>query len=273
MHLSRRTLLAGLASLGLAPLIRTTSADPTSTPEPTLPEPGAKVFRIGVPAKALTTDPAITSDVETHRLARQVYQTLIGVDEETGETIPQLAAEWSVSDTGREVIFTLEPDISFHDGTELTADVVVENFQRWGTADQLLGSQFDDVGRLPFSIIFGGFSSQEACLLETVEATGELEVTVTLRQPVTNLISALTHPAFSITSPNSWAAFDAALNDGLPLIPLAGSGPYRWGALDGATIQLEAVNAAQDVEVLSVPNLHERVYGLSTQQLDVFDAV
>ncbi|OAV62508.1 ABC transporter substrate-binding protein [Enteractinococcus helveticum] len=273
MHLSRRTMLAGLASLGLAPLIRATTADPTPTPEPTLPAPGAKVFRIGVPAKALTTDPAVTNDVETHRLARQVYQTLIGVDEETGETIPQLAAEWTVSDTGREVVFVLEPGISFHDDTELTADVVVENFQRWGTADQLLGSQLDDVGRLPFSIVFGGFSSEDACLLDAVEATGELEVTVTLRRPVTNLIAALTHPAFSITSPNSWAEFDAALNDGLALIPLAGSGPYRWGGLEGATIQLEAVNAQHNVEVLSVPNLHERLYGLSTQQLDVFDAV
>ena len=273
MHLSRRTVLAGLASLGLAPLIRATSSAPTPPSEVTTPEPGAKTFRIGVPAKALTTDPAVTNDVETHRLARQVYQTLIGVDEETGETIPQLAADWTVSDNGREVVFELEPDLTFHDGTELTADVVVDNFQRWGTADTLLGSQLDDLGRLPFSNVFGGFTSEDACLLETVEATGQLEVTVTLRRPVTNLIAALTHPAFSITSPASWAEFDAALADGLPLIPLAGTGPYRWGALDGATIHLDAVDAEHDVEVFSIPNLHERLYGLSTKQLDVFDGV
>ena len=271
MHLSRRTMLAGLASLGLAPLIRSTSLEPT--PEVTTPAPGAKVFRIGVPAKALTTDPAVTNDVETHRLARQVYQTLIGVDDETGETIPQLAADWTVSDNGREVVFELEPDLTFHDGTPLTADVVVENFQRWGTADKLLGAQLDDVGRLPFSIVFGGYTSEDACLLETVEATATLEVTVTLRRPVINLIAALTHPAFSITSPDSWADFDAALTQGLPLVPLAGTGPYRWGDLQGATVQLEAVNAAHNVEVLTVPNLHERLYGLSTKQLDVFDAV
>ena len=273
MHLSRRTVLAGLASLGLAPLIRSTSSADLPAGEVTTPAPGAKTFRIGVPAKALTTDPAVTNDVETHRLARQVYQTLIGVDEETGETIPQLAADWTVSDNGREVVFELEPDVTFHDGTELTADVVVDNFQRWGTADTLLASQLDDLGRLPFSNVFGGFTSEDTCLLETVEATGQLEVTVTLRRRVTNLIAALTHPAFSITSPASWAEFDAALADGLPLMALAGTGPYRWGALDGATIHLDAVDAEHDVEVLSVPNLHERLYGLSTKQLDVFDGV
>lgn len=275
MHLSRRTVLTGLVSLGIAPLLRETApTQATPSPAETLsPNSGAQVFRIGVPAKALTTDPAVTNDVETHRLARQVYQTLIGVDEETGETIPQLAQEWTLSEDGRELVLELASGVTFHDGTELSADVVVENFQRWGNADALLGSQLTNLGRLPFSVVFGGFLSEDACLLDSVESTEELQVTVTLRQPVTNLISALTHPAFSITSPTSWADFDKALGNGLPLIPLAGSGPYRWGATDGATIQLTAVDADHDVEVLSVPNLHERLYGLSTEQLDVFDAV
>src|SRR5699024_11613972 len=86
-------------------------------------------------------------------------------------------------------------------------------------------------------------------------------------------IPALTHPAFSITSPKSWAEFDAALADGLPMIPLAGTGPYRWGDTDGETIGLAAVDADHEVAVLTVANLHERLYGLSTEQLDVFDAV
>ncbi len=271
MHLSRRTVLAGLASLGLVPFVRPTSAAPT--PEGPVPATGHDVFRIGVPAKAMTTDPSVTNDVETHRLARQVYQTLIGVDAETGETIPQLAADWTVSGNGREVVFELEPGITFHDGTELTADVVVENFQRWGSADKLLGARLPNVGRLPFSVVFGGYLSEDACLLDTIEATADDEVTVTLRRPVTNLLPALTHPAFSITSPDSWADFDAALADGLPLVPLAGSGPYRWGDTEGATIHLQAVDADHAVEVHSVPDLHERLYGLSTKQLDVFDAV
>src|SRR5699024_7760145 len=49
--------------------------------------------------------------------------------------------------------------------------------------------------------------------------------------------------------------------------------PYRWGDTSGETIGLESVNDGHDVAVLAIPNLHERLYGLDTQQLDVFDAV
>src|SRR5699024_5796694 len=234
----------------------------------------AETFRIGVPSRALTTDPAVTNDVETLRLARQVYQNLIGVDDETGETIPALAADWTISDDGLEFVFELDEDVVFHDGTELTADIVVENFQRWGNVDKILGAKrVRQTGRLPFSVVFGGYASEDTCLLESVEATDDLEVTLTLTEPVPRLIDALTHPAFSITSPDSWAEFDAALPDGLPMVPLAGTGPYRWGDTSEATIELTAVEAEHDVAVLTVPNLHERLYGLSSEQLDVFDAV
>src|SRR5699024_7589250 len=116
---------------------------------------------------------------------------------------------------------------SFHDGTELTADVVVKNFERWGSVNKLLGDQrLRQVGRLPYSVVFGGYFDQDACLLETVEASSEHIVTLTFTEPVQALIRSLTHPAFAISSPESWADFDAALQDGLPLVPLAGTGPY-----------------------------------------------
>ncbi len=276
MHLSRRTVLAGLASLGLVPF----AAPSAATPSPAALTPTVstnltpEIFRIGVPSRALTTDPAVTNDVETLRLARQVYQNLVGVDNETGENIPALAADWTISEDGTEVVFELQEEVTFHDGTDLTADVVVDNFARWGTANELLGSaRLKQAGRLPFSVVFGGYISEESCLVEAVEATDDHEVTLTLREPIPQLIGALTHPAFSITSPASWADFDAALADGLPMIPLAGTGPYRWGKSSETAISLAAVDADHDVDVLTIPNLHERLYGLRTEQLDVFDGV
>ena len=273
MQLSRRTLLAGLASLGIAPFTEF-SAAPQPARFTTDTVTSSATFRIGVPSRALTTDPAVTNDVETLRLARQVYQNLIGVDDETGETIPSLAADWTISDDGLEFVFELDEDVVFHDGTELTADIVVENFQRWGNVDKILGAtRVRQTGRLPFSVVFGGYLSEDTCLLESVEATDDFEVTLTLQQPVQHLIAALTHPAFSITSPGSWEAFDAALADGLPMLPVAGTGPYRWGDTTEASIHLESVTADHDVHVMTIPNLHERLYGLTTEQLDVFDAV
>ena len=274
MHLSRRTLLAGLASLGLAPLVPTAAASQSTVQSQSVPETAARTFRIGVPAKALSTDPAVTNDVETHRLARQVYQNLIGVDAETGETVAELATDWTFSDDGLQLALELKHDVTFHDGTKLTADVVVENFERWGSVNELLGEQrLRQVGRLPFSVVFGGYLDQEACLLTSVVASSEHIVTLTFTEPVQALIRSLTHPAFAISSPESWAEFDTALQDGLPLVPLAGTGPYRWGDTSGETIGLESTNDGHDVAVLAIPNLHERLYGLDTQQLDVFDAV
>ncbi|NWN88597.1 MAG: hypothetical protein HLX51_08680 [Micrococcaceae bacterium] len=271
MHLSRRALLAGFASLGLTPFVAPAAASPQQSPSP---GSTSRTFRIGVPARALTTDPAVTNDIETHRLGRQVYQNLIGVDEETGETIPELAIDWSFSNDGLELVLELDEDVTFHDGTELTAEVVVSNFERWGSVDELLGDeQLRQVGRLPYSVVFGGYASEDSCLLESVEATDEYTVTLTLTDPVQSLISSLTHPAFAISSPASWAAFDEALDNGLPHVPLAGTGPYRWGDTSGSTLALESVNNGNDVAVIPVPNLHERLYGLTTEQLDVFDAV
>src|SRR5699024_1349887 len=231
MHLSRRALLAGFASLGLTPFVAPAAASPQQSPSP---GSTSRIFRIGVPARALTTDPAVTNDKETHRLGSQVYQNLIGIDEETGETIPELAVDWSFSNDGLELVLELDDDVTFHDGTALTAEVVVSNFERWGNVDELLGDeQLRQVGRLPYSVVFGGYASEDSCLLESVEATDEYTVTLTLTKPVQSLISSLTHPAFAISSPASWAAFDEALDDGLPHVPLAGTGPYRWGDTTG----------------------------------------
>lgn len=273
MQLSRRALLAGFASLGLAPFVTPAAASDTQQPGNSTAQ-SSRTFRIGVPARALSTDPAVTNDIETHRLSRQVYQNLIGVDEETGETIPELASEWEFSSDGLELTLHLAEDVTFHDGTDLTAEIVVQNFDRWGSVNDLLGEErLRQVGRLPYSVVFGGYFDQDACRLESVEATSNHIVTLTFREPIRAIIRSLTHPAFAITAPDSWADFDAALDDGLPMIPLAGTGSYRWGDTSSDTIGLESINGGHNVAVMAIPNLHERLYGLDTQQLDVFDAV
>src|SRR5699024_2413527 len=115
LQLSRRTVLAGLASLGLTPFITPASAASSETTDTT------DIFRIGVPARAITTDPSVTSDIESHRLSRQIYQNLIGVDPETGETIAELATDWTLRDDGLKLDLQLQQDVTFHDGTKLTA--------------------------------------------------------------------------------------------------------------------------------------------------------
>src|SRR5699024_12016993 len=124
---------------------------------------------------------------------------LIGIDPETGETIAELATDWTFSDDGLQLVLELEHDVSFHDGTELTADVVVKNFERWGSVNKLLGDQrLRQVGRLPYSVVFGGYFDLDACLFVTVEESSEHIVPLTFTEPVQTLIRSLTHPAFAI---------------------------------------------------------------------------
>lgn len=48
-----------------------------------------------------------------------------------GELQPSLATDWTVEDGGRTVVFNLREGVTFHDGSELTADDVVYTFE-WG---------------------------------------------------------------------------------------------------------------------------------------------
>ncbi len=83
--------------------------------------------------------------------------------------------------------------MTFHDGTELTADVVAANIRRWGRLDYLYG--FGAVSAstpLAFPTAFGGFAEEDSCVLESVEAEDELTLVLTLTEPVVYLLQALT---------------------------------------------------------------------------------
>ncbi|MFF1530082.1 ABC transporter substrate-binding protein [Cellulomonas sp. NPDC058312] len=57
-------------------------------------------------------------------MTRNVYEGLTSVDVD-GSVVPTLAESWDVSEDGLAYTFHLQPDVTFHDGTALTADDVV----------------------------------------------------------------------------------------------------------------------------------------------------
>lgn len=57
-------------------------------------------------------------------MTRNVFEGLTSVDVD-GQVIPTLAESWDVSEDGLTYTFHLQPDVTFHDGTPLTADDVV----------------------------------------------------------------------------------------------------------------------------------------------------
>lgn len=51
-------------------------------------------------------DPAFASDGETFRVARQIFEGLVGTEPGTADPAPLLATEWESSDDGLEYTFS-----------------------------------------------------------------------------------------------------------------------------------------------------------------------
>src|SRR5690606_25115195 len=68
---------------------------------------------------------------------RQVLDTLLSENPDSGELEPYLAESWEVSDGGRTYEFTIREGVTFSNGEELTARVVADNFEKlWELAEQ-----------------------------------------------------------------------------------------------------------------------------------------
>ena len=77
----------------------------------------------------VTLDPSIEYS-NGIMVLQNVYETLTHYDPETGEVVPMLATSWSSNEDGTVWVFQLRDDVTFHDGSKLTAQQVVNSFKR-----------------------------------------------------------------------------------------------------------------------------------------------
>lgn len=110
------------------------------------------------------TDPAFISSDSEVLFANHVYDYLVDISPDN-QIVPRLALDWTVSSDGLIYIFTLASGVVFHDGSALSADDVVWTFDR--LRDPEIGS--------PTADLYGNVIG--------VEATGDLEVAFTLKEP------------------------------------------------------------------------------------------
>jgi len=109
------------------------------------------------------TDPSLISSDSEVLIANHVYDYLVDVDPDN-EIQPRIARDWNISDDGLTYTFTLAEGVTFHDGSEMTAQDVVYTFRR-----------LRDTEGLPTADLYSG--------IESIEATGDLEVTFTISEP------------------------------------------------------------------------------------------
>lgn len=155
-------------------------------------------LRVVGPFEVHSLDPIADGEVFT-RL--EVAETLVTADE-TGRIVPGLATGWDSTDRGRTWTFDLPADVTFHDGTPLTAEAVVSSLEL--------------------------AAAQEASPLAGVPITEmraeDADVVVELESAYDLLPAVLTHYSAQVLAP---AAYD---QDG-SVTEVIGTGPYRVESL------------------------------------------
>ncbi|NKX50730.1 ABC transporter substrate-binding protein [Arthrobacter deserti] len=233
--------MAGCTSPG-APAPGQTSGPPSTAP-------ARLTFTMGTAASPVSLDAALVSDTESFRVTRQILETLIDVDQNTGVPAPLLATKWEELNDRRSYRFTLRPGVTFHDGTAFDAEAVRANFERWFNLPKKIRPAN---GRLPFVAVFGAHADSRAeSLYVDCKVLGPLEAQLDLSQPYTGLVAALASPAFGISSPAALAkgrADELSQERGgtrishYGLHPV-GTGPFKLAGWEEGTVVLSAFDS------------------------------
>ncbi len=198
-----------------------------------------------------TLDPHRQWNPDSYTVYRNIYDNLVTRDS-AGTIVPQVATEWNaINDT--QVEFTLRDDITFHDGTPLTAADVVFSVKR------IINPEF----RSPQ---LGQFSK-----ITDAVANGPHSVTLTTDGPYPVLLAQLVK--LSIV-PKAYA--EQVGDEQLNLNPM-GSGPYKFKEWrKGVKVVLErnddywrGTPPFATVEFAAVPDAATRIADLRTGKADL----
>jgi peptide/nickel transport system substrate-binding protein len=151
------------------------------------------VLRVGVPSVPSELDPATALEGSVPLIARQVFDTLVQYTAGSSDIEPALAAQWSVSKDGLVWSFRLRPGTSFHDGTPVSAQHVVDSLQR----EIFPGHPQSPGGEAVVARLLRG----QPGIVREVRAKDPRTVDVVLTQPYAPLLTLLAHPVFSVVLP------------------------------------------------------------------------
>ncbi|WP_426996167.1 ABC transporter substrate-binding protein [Pseudarthrobacter sp. N5] len=287
---SRRTVIKTSAVFLALTVTSCTGAPVPAPPSPSASTPADSgpdaVFNFGTGSQPLGLDPALSNDVESYRVTRQVLEGLVGVDQTTGQPTPLLATEWSESDEGRSYTFKLRSGVTFQDGTPFNADAVCANFNRWFNFPANLRAKAPGSS---FKGVFKAHSDQAALsVFKSCTAVAASTVRIDLTERFTGFLQALTLPAFGMSSPQALVSRAADVldqsRDGQPISAYAahpvGTGPFSFGSWDKASVTL-VINRSYwgdkgqigTINFLTYDHPQSRLQALLDGKIDGFDAV
>lgn len=170
---------------------------------------------VGMEAEISSFDPAVMTGTSTFRPVSSMFDMLVNLYGTSSSLQPDIAASWDVAQDAQSVTMKLQPNIKFHDGTDLNADAVIFSFERMlDTSNQYY------FGPYAFPPFFYP-------TYKTATAVDPLTVKFELTQPDATFLSALAWNTGAIVSPT---AAKAAGKD-FSTKPV-GAGPFKFVSWD-----------------------------------------
>ncbi len=153
---------------------------------------------------AVTLDPHDATDSPSATVTSHIYETLFELTPE-GEIVPHLATDYSYSEDGLTLSLNIRDDVTFHDGTPLTAEIVK------GSLDRFL----DTGNAFTFRFLLDAVGN--------VEVTGDHSLDLTLNNSFAPLLAHMTHSSTAIVLPAAVEEHGEAFNEN----PV-GTGPFTF---------------------------------------------
>ena len=234
----------------------------------------------------VTLDPFYAQDGESFRVARQIFEGLVGTVPGEVEPAPLLATEWETNEEGDSTTFTLRDDVQFSDGEPFNAEAVCANFERWYNQPEGI-AQNSDVTYY-YNSLFRGFATGKKTdsLYDSCSADSEFEVTVNLTSPFAGFVSSMSLPAFSMQSPAALEKYpvapgkDPRQGEYATKYP-TGTGPFVLDSWEqGTQVTLKRNEdywgdpaLVDEAVVVAIPDPKGRADALEAGDIDGFDLV
>ena len=221
-------------------------------------------LKAGLDGDILTFDPLTSGAYADREVYYNVYDTLVAFDTNL-QIIPALAEKWETPDP-KMYVFHIRQGVKFHDGTDLNADAVKFNIDRYLT---------DKTSR----------RKAEIDTIVSVDVVDPYTVTFNLKAPFAPLLPTLADRAGMILSPK---VIQALGPDALAAKPIgAGSGPFKFVEAvkdDHITFERNANYWKKDAAGNQLPYVDKLTYrpitdatvllaNLKTGDLDIFYSI
>lgn len=153
----------------------------------------------------LSLDPAKTEDPNSLLVSNYLYEGLVRSDE-NGQVVPGLALSWVISDDELDYIFDIRQNAKFSDGSTITVDAIVANFNRWFEPENPLHGDGNYPSWLKLFLAFNGERDANDRAISQVDGIQKVDTNtmlIHLSRQEPQLLSYLTQPAFAILSPSA----------------------------------------------------------------------